>query len=475
MKMLFKNLRFRLLLALFVILFAFFYGFGWSVVYTMKKSQERSLEASLKAYAKDLQHDYLERNVKGQIIDFEELKEELDEVKEEFDIPVLYAQLLSYKIASQNPTIIAQSRDLKGESLKLTSKLIENILNDPSQIYFAETRNETLSKHKIYIGTLFLGMHDNQMLLLQCAMPYDKRTPEIEKMEETLWIGLSILLALVLFLASLLLSTSLKNVQKVTDKAKKLSIQDNYMKISKTHIAHEIDDLIETFNTLLEHLQYAYAQVKEFGQNASHELKTPLTIMQGEIEIGLKKERSTQEYQHILHKVAKEVTHLHEVIEKILFLSSSSKNDLMRHFSEVYVDEILMESITEKKEKAQTRGITLVVDALEPLSIQSNALLLKMVVNNLIDNAIKYALGNSSVHLALHGKELRIVNKGTLIDDTELEHIFEPFYRGKRAKKHAQGSGLGLAIVKNILDAHHAHITLTQEKKTNTIILTVQF
>ncbi|MCD8478480.1 MAG: hypothetical protein LRY68_11865 [Sulfurospirillum sp.] len=152
MKTLFKNLKFRLLLALGLVLFGFFYAFGSGVIYTMKKSQERSIEASLTAYAKDLQHDYIERSGKGQKIDFDELKEELDEVKEEldevkeeFDIPLLYAQLLTYKIASQEPNIIAKSEDLKGEILKLKDDLIRKILEEPEENLLF--RNEKLKPH----------------------------------------------------------------------------------------------------------------------------------------------------------------------------------------------------------------------------------------------------------------------------------------------------------------------------------------
>lgn len=473
MKTLFKNLKFRLLLVLGLVLFGFFYAFGSGVIYTMKKSQERSIEASLTAYAKDLKHDYIERREKGQTIDFNELKEDLDAVKEEFDIPLIYAQLLTYKIASQEPSIIAQSEDLKGESLKLRSDLIQKILEEPEKIHFSKTENSHLTKNKIYTGTLFLGTHENQMLLLQCAMPYDKRTPEIEKMKETLWIGLSLLLALILVLASLLISASLRNVQKVSHEVRKMSIQDRDITLPKSYISREIDDLIETFNTLLSNLQHAYAQVKQFGQNASHELKTPLTIMQGEIEVGLRKERSGEEYQAILRKISHELSHLHEVIEKILFLSSNTRNELMKHFSDIYVDEVLVECVEEKKAFAQKRGITLTLDVLEPFSLQSNAVLLKMVFSNLIDNAIKYAFENSHVHIALHVKRFSIENEGIEIDTKELAQLCEPFYRGQKSKEYAKGSGLGLAIVKTILDLHRA--TLHFSKEGTRTIVTVQF
>jgi signal transduction histidine kinase len=182
--------------------------------------------------------------------------------------------------------------------------------------------------------------------------------------------GLSSLLIIILVLAYILISKSLQNVQKVTNTAKEISTQDLHSTIPQTHIAYEIDDLIATFNTLLNELQNAYSQVKQFGQNASHELKTPLTIIQGEVDVGLRKERTYEEYQQILHKVAKEVSTLHTVIEKILFLSSTTKNDLKNHFSEVYLDEVLLDAIEEKRLICEQKNITLHVNSLEALSVQ---------------------------------------------------------------------------------------------------------
>ena len=171
--------------------------------------------------------------------------------------------------------------------------------------------------------------------------------------------------------------------------------------------------------------------------------------------------------------VSGELSHLHEVIEKILFLSSNTRNELMKHFSDIYVDEVLVECVEEKKAFAQKRGITLTLDVLEPFSLQSNAVLLKMVFSNLIDNAIKYAFENSHVHIALHVKRFSIENEGIEIDTKELAQLCEPFYRGQKSKEYAKGSGLGLAIVKTILDLHRA--TLHFSKEGTRTIVSVQF
>jgi len=456
---LFKNLKFRLIATLGVVLLTLFYGFGYTVIYTLESSYQQSLEASLFTVLKDIKHDYHEEPQKE--IAFEE-------TKKEFDVPLLYAQIVAYDSMSNQPTIIQSSDDLEGENLKIEPATVQKIFEHPDEIVFSTMVNHKLTQQKIHIGTMFLAQNEFQMLFLQCAMPYDKHTPQIKEMISTLWVGLSLLLIIILVMAYMVISKSLFNVQRVTNTAKAITTQDVHSTIPQTHIAYEIDDLIDTFNTLLSELQNAYAQVKQFGQNASHELKTPLTIIKGEVEVGLRKERTAEEYQHILKKVAKEVTTLHEVIEKILFLSSNTKNELKHHFNEVYLDEILIDAIEEKRLLCEQKNLILQVNTLEAVSVSGNAALLKIAIANLIDNAIKYTTAPAAINIALFPHELQISDEGMGIKEEELVHIFEQFYRGDESKQSTQGSGLGLAIVKNILDLHDFGISIQSTEGVGT-------
>lgn len=458
----FKNLKFRLLATLGTVLCTLFYGFGYIVVHSLENSYQQTSEATLFAVLKDIKHDFnLDPN--KEII--------FNDNKQEFNMPILYAQVVAYDSLSNTPTVLQHSNDLKDGTLKIDPAMIQQIFERPNEIVFSTMSDSNLVQQKIYIGTLFLAQSENQMLFLQCAMPYDKHTPQVKEMTSTLWMGLSSLLIIILALAYILISKSLQNVQKVTNTAKEISTQDLHSTIPQTHIAYEIDDLIATFNTLLNELQNAYAQVKQFGQNASHELKTPLTIIQGEVDIGLRKERTLEEYQQILHKVAKEVSTLYTVIEKILFLSSTTKNDLKNHFSEVYLDEVLLDAIEEKRPLSAQKNLTLHVNTLEAVSVLGNAALLKIAIANLIDNAIKYTTAPATIEIALFPHELQIKDEGLGIKEEELAHIFEQFYRGDTSKQSTQGSGLGLAIVKNILDLHDFGITVHSQEGVGTQIL----
>jgi signal transduction histidine kinase len=457
-----KNLKFRLLFALCIILFALFYGFGYAIVHALEHSYRQSTDASLFTVLKDIKHDYVEHP--------DTIEKMINEVKEEFDMPLLYVQVVSLNLRLNSIDISVRSHDLKKESLNATTELLHDAAQRSDQITFSMSALPALTQRNVRIGTLLLSDKNEHLIFLQCAVPYDKHTPQIKELTLTLWIGFSSLLVVIMVLAYGLMSQSLRNVQKVTNAAKKISTQDSASIIPKTHVAYEIDDLIDTFNTLLFELQHAYAQVKQFGQNASHELKTPLTIMKGEIEVGLRKEREGEEYRTILRNVAKEIILLQEVIEKILFLSSNTSLDLQKHFEEVYIDEILLDALQEKTPLAKDRSIALVVEHLEPLSQKGNPTLLKIAFANIIDNAIKYSPASSTIRIALQGRRLSVQDEGIGISKEDLSHIYEQFYRGKNGKETAKGSGLGLALVKTILDLHGFGIEVSSQEGAYTNI-----
>lgn len=440
----FKNLKFRLLLGIFIFLLIIFYSFGHFLIGSLKNSYTKTIEVTLSSILKDIKYEYkINTN----------LEATLRNVKDEFDIHPLYSQVTFLDTKAQTIEVMVTSDDLKNEQLPLDRAKLDEILKSKEAMLFTTLTIPSLTKSKIRIGHIVLDVTEQYYVILSCGTVYDKYTPYVKTMTVWLLIGLSVLLVVILLMVYFIISHSLLNVQQVIDEARSIKVEDVNKKITKTHIAKEIDNLIDTFNTLLHELQYSYLQVKQFGQNASHELKTPLTIIRGEIEVGLKKERTPSEYQYILETIHHEITSLQDIIEKILFLSSTTKGHVDASFEMVYIDEIVQEAIEEKKSFAMTKDIALHVNACEPLTTRGNATLLKIAIANLIDNAIKYSPSHSMVNIALLDTTLSIENSGLGINEEELPRIFERFYRGKMVQDIA-GVGLGLAIVKTIFDLH---------------------
>lgn len=459
MMKLFKNIKFRLLSGLFIFLFIIFYGFGYFVIHTLKQNYNQSIENSLITAVKDLKHEF---NT------YFEDAHAFEEIKHEFDIDLLYGQILL--LEKTKTTILLKSKDLK--EFILPYKDIPKGSLSTSNIFFSTQNIPELTPKKIKVATIILEQAQDKMVILQCAIPFTQKIPFLENMKVFLWVSLVVLLFIILIAVYFVLSHSLAQTKNVVDVVKNMKIDGEPHLIQPTNIAKEIDELIETFNTLVDNLQSSYKKVKDFGQNASHELKTPLTIIRGEIEVGLRKERTNEEYKAILESAMHELIYLQEIIEKILFLSSNTNNDIIKSFEEVYLDEVISDVIEEKKTFAKTKNITLNLQILEPTTKMGNLGLLKIICHNLLENAIKYSHEDSHIDICLQHDKLIIEDFGCGIPQNELSKIFDRFYRVDKVRNHKSGSGLGLSIVKSILELHNfsIHIESVEEKSTKVTI-----
>lgn len=435
----FKNIKFRLLAVLFIFLFIIFYAFGYLLASSLKKSYNDINNATLSTITKDLQHELLTE--KYDIDKFEI-------IKKEFGINIFYAQILI--LDDENVTIQLKSKDLKESTIPFKKNELLEFSDDTVSL-----RKASLDNIKdINIATILLKKDNDNKVFLQCAIPFEKHNPYVHEVENILWFWLLFLLFVVLIIVYFMISKSLSATKLVVDEVNQIKIDGHFHKLNTTGISSEIDELIKTFNLLIYNLQNSYKKVKDFGQNASHELKTPLTIIRGEIEVGLRKERTNDEYKDILKSTLSEVELLQEIIEKILFLSSNANEDIIKNFEEIYVDEIFSEAIKEKTQLVFAKNIRLNIVSLEPLTKLGNPTLLKIAITNLLDNAIKYSKENQSINLTLDNNSLIIEDFGCGIPTNEIEKVFDRFYRVQKIKNYSKGNGLGLAIVKTILDIH---------------------
>ncbi len=459
MTKLFKNIKFRLLSGLFIFLFIVFYGFGYFVINSLKQNYNQSIESSLIPAVKDLRHEFHTYFKDAYVF---------EEIKHEFDINLLYAQIIL--VENNKTTLLLKSNDLKEFVLSYNNIQIGNL--STTHIVFSTQNIPKLTPKKIKVATIILEKIEDKVVVMQCAIPFQEKIPFLENMKIFLWISLIILLFVILIAVYFVLSHSLAQTKNVVDVVKNIKIDGEPHPIEPTNISKEIDELIETFNTLVDNLQSSYKKVKDFGQNASHELKTPLTIIRGEIEVGLRKERSNEEYKTILKSTMQELIYLQEVIEKILFLSSNTNSDITKTFEEVYIDEVVSDVIEEKKAFAKTKNITLVLQILEPTTKMGNLGLLKIVCHNLLDNGIKYSYENSHIDIFLQHDKLIIEDFGCGIPKNELSKIFDRFYRVDKVRNHKSGTGLGLSIVKTILELHNfsIHIESVEEHSTKVTI-----
>ena len=228
----------------------------------------------------------------------------------------------------------------------------------------------------------------------------------------------------------------------------------------------EIERLAVTFNRMLDRIQGAFETQKGFISNASHELRTPLTSMKGHIEVTLARGRTEQEYAETLRSLLLDIDNLNKISNNLLALALATTEAGALKFKPVRLDEILFAAREELLGSHPEYNITVTFLALpedeKQLSILGNEQLIKTAFVNLFENGCKYSENNSVEALFNIGSSqiaLEFVNNGPGIPETEIGHLFQPFFRASNVKDKA-GSGLGLALTQKIIELHKGGIEI---------------
>jgi two-component system, OmpR family, heavy metal sensor histidine kinase CusS len=243
----------------------------------------------------------------------------------------------------------------------------------------------------------------------------------------------------------------------------------------------EFVELIQVFNQMLERLERSFKQASRFSGDAAHELKTPLAILQGELERTLQQAEPGSEVQQRLSNLLDEVRRLSGIVRKLLLLSLADAGQMNLHRVEVDLSGLLMEMLEDIELLAPHLEIQ--TEIADGLSVQGDRDLLIQVLQNLISNAIKYNLpdgwirinarrqgatvsitiSNCSQEISLSDSEalLRLPKHGAEQQSADRNRIFDRFYRGDSARtRKVEGIGLGLSLAREIARAHGGDLTL---------------
>jgi signal transduction histidine kinase len=290
----------------------------------------------------------------------------------------------------------------------------------------------------------------------------DKIEKDYKQLRNLLFILIPIGVVLFIFVGYFMIRNSFKSVKKVINQVHQIEIKDLSSRIERLNSNDEIDELIETFNVLLNKVDESVEKIKRFSNDVSHELKTPLTVIRGEIELSLRKDRDIESYKEVLKTLLAETESLQELIDSLLFLSTKNKKELKKEFIALQIDYILLDCIEDMESIAVQKEIQIELEKLESVEVIGNEILLKTMINNIFQNAIKYSEEKSKIILTLEEKQLKIKDYGMGIKKEELEYIFDRFYRSDVARSR-DGFGLGLSIVALICSLHNFKIDIQSE------------
>jgi signal transduction histidine kinase len=235
----------------------------------------------------------------------------------------------------------------------------------------------------------------------------------------------------------------------------------------------ELGELARTFNEMLEALETSFAAQQRFMADAAHELRAPLTILRGNLELLDRVPDMPDEDRRIalasLHEQAKRVSRL---VDELLLLARSDIGGTLREQT-VDLHEVVTTAVADLR--AMPDGARVSLDTLEPITLTGDSDRLSQVITGLLDNARKYTPAESRIHVSLERRrgeaQIAVADEGPGIQPADLAHVFERFYRGSQARaSDPGGAGLGLAIARAIVEQHQGRIEIESDPTAGTTV-----
>ncbi|MDY3558159.1 HAMP domain-containing histidine kinase [Gemmata sp. JC673] len=259
---------------------------------------------------------------------------------------------------------------------------------------------------------------------------------------------------------------ALAPVARMTESAKRITAADLGERLPVPAARDELHDLAARFNDLLARLQDSFERQKRFTGEASHQLRTPLTAMLGQMEVALRRDRAPDEYRRVLTTAVAQAGRLRQIVESLLFLARADADAELPGLEIIDLTAWVRDYLASH---LHDRAGDIRFDAPRTsANVKAQPAMLAQVVGNLIDNACKYSNSGTPVvvSVAVAGGEavLSIEDAGHGIDPAEVGRIFEPFFRSAEARRRGvSGLGLGLAVVARIARSFGARIDVQSE------------
>jgi len=440
------NIKKKLLLYSIIIQVFILLVFSFSIYKTLHISTLDKIETSLKIILLDIVDDIVKYKNKLDSITFDEEKE--------YKFQPLYIRLLD-----KNTQIIHSSFFPKSISLPRKDMLLESI---EFEIY------------EEFIISQMQFKKENETFYIQIGTDYKILN---ETMENLFYI-LIFIAPLILIFSTIggyfIIYKSFAPIEKVLSDLKKITSSTLSQRLFDSKNNDEINMLAKEINSLLERLESSFEKINQFSSDASHELKTPLTIIRGEIEVALRKDRTAKEYKEILQSSLNEVLIIQQTIDDLLFLAKNEHSATLIT-EDVYLDEISLESIEDLKPLSSEKSITITPVLTDLVQIKGSNKLIKIAVKNILKNAIQYSFNNSSIDIINYLSDdyaaIVVQDYGIGIAKEDQEKIFEKFYRTDKSRnKYSGGTGLGMSLVEKIIKLHKGKIKIQSSPNKGTTI-----
>ncbi|MFI5176542.1 MAG: ATP-binding protein [Terriglobia bacterium] len=307
--------------------------------------------------------------------------------------------------------------------------------------------------------------------LIVVSQSFESVNEGLERMRGIFYFAVPLALTLAGMGGWFLAQKSLSPVAVMSEHARRISSANLEERLPVANPRDELGRLAASFNELLERLNTAFAQQQRFMTDASHELRTPLSVVRTAVEVTLEREhRSESEYREALMMIVEQTQRMTRLVEDMFALARADGGHEPLRCSDFCLDELLMETTRAAEVLASRKGVRIETPGFARAPYRGDVGLLRQMILNLLDNAIKYTPSGGVVRVNLQSEDskydLTIADTGMGIPPEAQSHIFERFFRADPARSregssNGGGAGLGLSISRWIAEAHGGRLVLS--------------
>jgi heavy metal sensor kinase len=333
-------------------------------------------------------------------------------------------------------------------------------------------------RHRLAIRRVSIPPADAPYLLV-VGSSLEPTDEELESLRKVL--GYIIPIALMLAGAGgwFLARQSLAPVATMADRARKIGVEDLSARLPVANPRDELGRLAETFNDLLTRLETSLVQQRQFMADASHELRTPVTTSRTAAAVALQQShRNEEEYRETLAIIEQQTIRLSRIVEDMFTLARADAGSYPVRRTLMYLDEVVDDAVRAARVLADTKQVSIELATIQSASFTGDEELVRRLIGNLLDNAVRYTRPRSAVHVNLvhefNRYILSVTDAGEGIAPDAQSHIFERFFRGDVARTSSDGgAGLGLALARWIARAHEGDVTVVRSSHEGTTFAAV--
>ncbi|MCS7024941.1 MAG: heavy metal sensor histidine kinase [Bryobacteraceae bacterium] len=345
-------------------------------------------------------------------------------------------------------------------------------LNSPEEIRAALASNQPFWQKRVskngepflIRGGLFVD-DDNTRHFVAIGHSLNERERTIRDFHKNYFTALPLLTLAAALAGWFIAGRSLSPVHELARAAENISGSNLSLRIPLRNAGDELDNLIQSFNTMVERLERSFQMTRQFSTDVSHELRTPLTAIRGQLEVALFTAKTEEQYREAIANALEDVERLSHTVRAMLLLSQAESGQLALQRAPLDLSTVVEEVVEQYQIPAEAEQVSLRAQVSGPCWVDADRVQMERLISNLLSNAVKYTPSGGAIEVKLWGANgsvfLEVADTGVGIAPDHLPHIFDRFYRVPGSKKH--GLGLGLSFVAWIVQVHGGKITVDSQ------------